>query len=109
MENLIRYAIAEHMIEERLTSYESNRYTREFISDALLSGYTGYKDYSLVEIASEYFDWHSGEDDENPLHLDWDVIWFANSASGEHCTACGRPSMDCSQNPCAAVIADREE
>lgn len=25
-----------------------------------------------------------------------------------HCTACGRESLDCSRNPCAAVLRDRE-
>jgi hypothetical protein len=31
------------------------------------------------------------------------------AADGEDCTACHRPSIDCSRAPCAAVIADRGE
>ena len=120
MEILIRQAIAEHMIEERLRSYESNRYLREVAYDALSYGYTGYKDYTLVEIAAEYFEWHGGEDDENPLDLDWDAVlnmgmfdFYKTPPSIQdftpRCAACGRPELDCSANPCAAVIADREE
>lgn len=29
-------------------------------------------------------------------------------ANSDQCDACGRSSIDCSQNPCAAVLADRE-
>jgi hypothetical protein len=32
-----------------------------------------------------------------------------DAAEGEECTACHRPSIDCSRAPCAAVIADRGE
>jgi len=34
---------------------------------------------------------------------------LAAAADGEDCTACHRPSIDCSRAPCAAVIADRGE
>jgi hypothetical protein len=30
-----------------------------------------------------------------------------DAAEGETCTACNRPSIDCSRNPCPEVIADR--
>jgi hypothetical protein len=33
---------------------------------------------------------------------------LAEAADGDTCTACGRDSLDCSRDPCAAVIADRE-
>lgn len=34
---------------------------------------------------------------------------LAEAADGETCDACGRASIDCSRDPCAAVIRDREE
>ena len=37
--------------------------------------------------------------------LDNDVL----RANSDQCDACGRSSIDCSQNPCPAVIAEREE
>jgi hypothetical protein len=36
---------------------------------------------------------------------DWDL---REANDGERCTACGRDGLDCSADPCDAVIADRE-
>lgn len=33
---------------------------------------------------------------------------LVEASAGFNCTGCGRPEMDCSADPCAAVIIDRE-
>lgn len=44
-----------------------------------------------LEAAIHYFDAHGA----------------TQADKDDHCTACGRESLDCSREPCEAVIADR--
>lgn len=44
--------------------------------------------------------------DPRPVEGDTDL---AEAAEGDACNACGRASIDCSRDPCAAVLRDRSE
>lgn len=60
------------------------------IEDAILGDYWG-------DTVRDVLNYH-------PIKADADLD---EANDGELCTACGRDGMDCSRDPCAAVIADR--
>ena len=63
---LVRTYLGEYLAH---TKMKTSDYQRSFAWDALIYGWTGFKDYTLEELTAEYFDWFAGEDDDNPLGL----------------------------------------
>lgn len=51
----------------------------------------------LEKVAADLRIWKATEDAD-----------LARASGDARCTSCGRPELECSNDPCAAVVADRE-
>jgi len=73
---IIKTALMEHLIDERMREHRSNGTAGEWITEALM--YDKFDKFDLLELYQDYIDWHSGE---NPLGIDEDALLENGSVS----------------------------